>query len=87
MINVKVLVGAFNQEKVLVEGFSVIVKTDCFRWIVCSSSLVRRGNEDIGRWQWTILPASSIIKTAGSHYEGFCMIMTLEREDNNNNHG
>ena len=28
-LNVKALVGAFNQEKVLVGAFSVIVKTDC----------------------------------------------------------
>ena len=29
VLNVKALVGAFNQEKVLVGAFSVIVKTDC----------------------------------------------------------
>ena len=29
VINVKALVGAFNQEKVLVGAFSVIVKTNC----------------------------------------------------------
>ena len=29
VINVKALVGAFNQEKALVEAFSMIVKTDC----------------------------------------------------------
>ena len=28
VLNVKVLVGTFNQEKALVEAFSVIVKTD-----------------------------------------------------------
>ena len=28
-LNVKVLVGAFNQEKALVGAFSIIVKTDC----------------------------------------------------------
>ena len=28
-LNVKVLVGPFNQEKALVGAFSVIVKTDC----------------------------------------------------------
>ena len=28
-LNVKALVGAFNQEKALVGAFSVIVKTDC----------------------------------------------------------
>ena len=28
-LNVKVLLGAFNQEKTLVGAFSVIVKTDC----------------------------------------------------------
>ena len=29
VLNVKVLVGAFNQEKALVGAFSVIVKTGC----------------------------------------------------------
>ena len=29
LLNVKALVGAFNQEKALVGAFSVIVKTDC----------------------------------------------------------
>ena len=29
VLNVKVLVGTFNQEKALVWAFSVIVKTDC----------------------------------------------------------
>ena len=29
VLNVKALVGAFNQEKALVGAFSVIVKTDC----------------------------------------------------------
>ena len=29
VLNVKTLVGAFNQEKALVGAFSVIVKTDC----------------------------------------------------------
>ena len=29
VLNVKVLGGAFNQEKALVGAFSVIVKTDC----------------------------------------------------------
>ena len=29
VLNVKVLVGAFDQEKALVEAFSVIVRTDC----------------------------------------------------------
>ena len=29
VLNVKVLVGAFKQEKALVGAFSVIVKTDC----------------------------------------------------------
>ena len=29
VLNVKVAVGAFNQEKALVGAFSVIVKTDC----------------------------------------------------------
>ena len=29
VLNVKALVGAFNQEKVLVGAFSVIVKTGC----------------------------------------------------------
>ena len=29
VLNVKMLVGAFNQEKALVGAFSVIVKTDC----------------------------------------------------------
>ena len=29
IFNVKALVGPFNQEKALVEAFSVIVKTDC----------------------------------------------------------
>ena len=29
VLNVKALVGNFNKEKVLVEAFSVIVKTDC----------------------------------------------------------
>ena len=29
VLNVKALVGAFNQEKALVGAFTVIVKTDC----------------------------------------------------------
>ena len=29
VLNVRALVGAFNQEKALVGAFSVIVKTDC----------------------------------------------------------
>ena len=29
VLNVKALVGAFNQEKALVGAFSIIVKTDC----------------------------------------------------------
>ena len=29
VLNVKALVGAFNQEKALVGAFSMIVKTDC----------------------------------------------------------
>ena len=29
VLNVKALVGAFNQEKALIGAFSVIVKTDC----------------------------------------------------------
>ena len=29
VLNVKAIVGAFNQEKALVGAFSVIVKTDC----------------------------------------------------------
>ena len=29
LLNVKALVGAFNQEKALEEAFSVIVKTNC----------------------------------------------------------
>ena len=29
MLNVKAVVGGFNQEKALVGAFSVIVKTDC----------------------------------------------------------
>ena len=29
VLNVKAVVGAFNQEKALEEAFSVIVKTDC----------------------------------------------------------
>ena len=29
VLNVKALVGTFNQEKALVGAFSVIVKTDC----------------------------------------------------------
>ena len=29
VLNVKVIVGAFSQEKALVGAFSVIVKTDC----------------------------------------------------------
>ena len=29
VLNVKALVGAFNQEKALVGAFSVIVKTEC----------------------------------------------------------
>ena len=32
-----VVVATFNQEKALVGAFSVIVKTDCCRWIVCNS--------------------------------------------------
>ena len=28
-LNMKALVGAFNQDKALVEAFSVIIKTDC----------------------------------------------------------
>ena len=35
VLNVKVLVGAFNQEKALVGAFSVIVNTGCeTEWIV-----------------------------------------------------
>ena len=29
VLNVKVLLGSFNQEKALVGAFSVILKTDC----------------------------------------------------------
>ena len=37
VLNMKVRVGAFNEEKALVGVFSVIVKTNCCRWIVCNS--------------------------------------------------
>ena len=37
VLNVKTVVGAFNQEEALVVAFSMIAKTDCCRWIVCST--------------------------------------------------
>ena len=37
LLNVKAVVSAFNQDNPLEGAFSVIVKTDCSRWIVCNS--------------------------------------------------
>ena len=43
----KALVGAFNQEKALVEAFSVIVKTDCGTDEALHSTTYRRANTSI----------------------------------------
>ena len=39
VLNEKVLVGTFNQEKALVGAYSVILKLQISRWFVCSSSV------------------------------------------------
>ena len=57
----KAQVGAHNQEKALVGAFSVIVKTDCCRWIVCSpgccrqvpGSVLHGAGETHRCWSWS----------------------------------
>ena len=50
VLNVKALVGAFNQEKVPGGAFSVIVKTDCCLWIVCGTPDSCDAHAGLCRW-------------------------------------